>query len=227
MANQDASAALLGSGASSITATADAYASASMLGSGSMTAVEDDHTAYSVHFSGSGDMTVTVHPYINVAVGDFSGSLTSVISSGIYHNTFASVYGVLTSTINATVQCWDVVNNMEPQKIISAFCKNKGESVAIQRYKGDSYPVTAKLSKDGNYNISGFTVRMSTQIGSGTVYTSTASITDAVNGEVEFILDPAAVGTSGTGTYDIEVNDGTYVYTYEKGTFTIVDDLTT
>lgn len=200
--------------------------SVSMLGSGQVSVIEYSQVTHSVSMLGSGGMSVSPVVDVNPGAIDFAGSLSSGIGTGQLLNNYISAYGFLNVSVSARAVCYDIVNNFIPQHIISNFCKNKGESVALKRFKNDTYPVTATLSKDGVYDITGFTIKLSTQIGTGTVYTSTGNITDAVNGNVEFILDAGAIDTAGEGTYDIEVNDGTYVYTYEKGVFEIVEDLT-
>ncbi len=67
---------------------------------------------------------------------------------------------------------------------------------------------------------------MSTQIDSGIIYTVDGVISDAASGIVTFELDLTGIATSGIGVYDIEGNDGSYVYTFDKGVFTLLDDVT-
>jgi hypothetical protein len=66
---------------------------------------------------------------------------------------------------------------------------------------------------------------MSTKIGDGQIYTTIGTILNAQKGIVEFSFQPAAVDMPGEGTYDIQGEDS-YIYTYDKGKFTLLDDLT-
>lgn len=226
MANQDTSATLSGSLSASADISVEIEVSASLLGSGLISAIEDSQKSQSASFFGSGEMDVFATQDVHLSAINIGGSLSVSVSPKPFFNTEISFYGIGSGSSKYKITCPDTLINFIPQKIISAFCRNKGTSVDIKRYKNDTYPVFAKLSKDGSYDITGFTVKLSVQIGTGSVYTSTGSITDAVNGEVNFALDPALILETGKGTYDIEVNDGTYIYTYERGVFEILEDLT-
>ncbi len=95
----------------------------------------------------------------------------------------------------------------------------------LSRYTGDNYPLKVKLGKNGNYNVTGVTFEMSTQIEEGTTYTSTGTILDAEKGLVEFPFVTASVATAGSGVYSITGDNG-FIYTYFRGKFTLIDDLT-
>lgn len=200
--------------------------SAALLGSGSVSVIEASQVTYSVDFSGTGEMTATVESYVNVAAVNFDGSLNGAVQSGNYINTYASLYGFLTSTVNAEATCENLLLNMEPPEIEVLQCSIEGELVDLQVFKNNTLPVTARLSVKGNYNIVGHTIRLSVQLAGDTLYTVTGTITDGLTGAVSFALNPLSVDTAGVGEYDIEGHDGTYVYTYGKGTFTVLENLT-
>ena len=174
--------------------------------------------------SGLIDANVVVD-VISVPV-DLDGSLSSSVQTGNYVNTYVALYGFLLVTTQAISRCYDLVLDIPWQIIDSTKCSVKGSSVAITRYRGDTYPVTLKAAPNGNPDITGHTFKMSMQIASGTIYEVAGTITSAPNGEVEFVPNPTAIAVAGIGVYDIEGNDGTYTYTLEKGVLTILDDLT-
>lgn len=159
---------------------------------------------------------------------DFSGSLTSTVLPSEYLNSYVAFYGFgslgLVEQGVGTV-CSDLTINMTIQELISTGC-SIGDSDMITRYRGDTYPIRTTLSRNGDYDISGHTFQMSTQIKNKTLYTASGTIIDANNGIVEFTFPAGSIDVAGTGVYDIEGNDGTYVYTYDKGVFELLDDVT-
>lgn len=226
MANQDTSAALLGSLGASVSAGVETQVSVSYSGTGSMTAIEQSQVTYSVDFSGSGDMTVEPTADISLAPINFDGSLSSSVATKNFINTYVSFYGFLNASTVAFAKCYDLIVDFEWQTIDSTKCSVKGKSVALTRYRGDTYPVLLKIAPNGNPDITGHTFQMSMQLTGGTLYTVNGTITNAAAGEVQFVPNPLAVAEAGTGQYDIQGNDGTYDYTPEKGVLTILADLT-
>lgn len=165
----------------------------------------------------------------NIGKISFNGTLSASVSGKILVNSYANLYGLLSVRITPKlyIQCFELMPKLVLQVIESTGCSTKkGSSVALVRYRGDTYPVSAILSKNGDTDITGFIVKLSTQITGHSMYTSVGTITNAALGYVDFMLDPLAVATAGKGVYDIQVDDGTYIYTYEKGEFELLEDLT-
>jgi len=185
---------------------------------------------FAVVMRAEADMLVSPRVYSNAGVVSFVGELiTEDLSAQNLVNAYSSMFGFLSSNIvnaHALVYCADLTINMIVQEIDSSVCRIKGASVELKRFRGDTYPVQTVLGRNGNTNIEGHTFKLSSRLNNKILYTSVGTIIDGVNGRVEFVLEVDAVGEAGSGVYDIEGNDGTYVYTYEKGVFTIVDDLT-
>jgi len=162
----------------------------------------------------------------NVSVG-MLGTLSSTNQTVMYNDAYVSMYGFLSSTVSPAVSimlCADITVDMAILELEINGCKI-GESMEIKRYRGDTYPLRTKLGRNGNFNTAGITFKMSTKIADGTIHTSTGIIKDAVNGIVEFGFDVAAVATAGSGVYDIQGEDG-YIYTYDKGPFILLEDVT-
>ncbi len=229
MANQDSGLIqVLGSGLSDIVAKQYYNISISLSGSGSMVSSGKTVGYTSVAMRGEGSMNVV--PKLDVASGliQMSGELSVSESNQNLVNSYVTMYGFLTSNINiySAVYCSDLPIDFNTQMIESLGCSIKGESVELKRYRGDTYPVSTTLSKNGNKDTSGITFVMSTQINDGTIYASSGVVNDSSNGLVDFPLETTAVATSGSGVYDIQGNDGTYIYTYEKGVFTLLEDVT-
>ena len=181
-----------------------------------------------VSVSGTLSAKVNANVYQNSGLIQMSGGLTSEISVQNLISSYVTMYGFLSANVSilSAVRCSDLFVDYNTQVIESLGCKIGEESVDLIRYRGDTYPVSTTLSKNGNTDVTGYTFKLSTQIGQGTIYTAIGSIIDASNGIVSFPLDALAIATAGEGVYDIEGNDGTYIYTYEKGVFTLLDDLT-
>ena len=84
----------------------------------------------------------------------------------------------------------------------------------IRRFVGNDLPFRATISKDDDFNITGKTVTMSFKIGNHTVHTLPGTITNGVEGKVEFIPTSESIADEGVGKYEIKVDDGTYEVTY-------------
>ena len=190
----------------------------------SVTQVSETFTS----MSGIGSMSVNGVIDISSGLIQMSGELTSNISQQILVNSYAVMYGFLTASINtyASVFCADINIEFTEQILESSSCSIGEESMELIRYRGDTYPVSAKLIKNGSPDVTGSTFKMSTQIGGGVIYTVDGIIENATMGIVNFPIDVLAIGTSGEGVYDIQGNDGIYDYTYEKGVFTLLEDVT-
>ena len=157
-----------------------------------------------------------------------SGELTNTVVAQNLLSAYVVFYGFLSSSIStySAVFCADMTVDFVEQIIESTGCTIGVYSVALTRYRGDTYPVSTKLSKNGSTDVTGSTFQMSTQIADGTVYTANGVIENALLGIVNFPLQSLAIDTAGIGVYDIQGNDGTYDYTYEKGVFTLLEDVT-
>ena len=173
---------------------------------------------------------MNVSSVVDISSGSISisGSLNSVIENQVLVNAYSVLYGFLSSIVRtySSVFCADITVDFSEQIIESTGCTIGDESMALTRYRGDTYPVSTKLIKNGSSDVAGSTFKMSTQISGGVIYTADGIIENASLGIVNFPLDILAIGTSGEGVYDIQGNDGTYLYTYEKGVFTLLDDVT-
>ncbi len=96
---------------------------------------------------------------------------------------------------------------------------------AIKRFRGDTYPLIVTLKENGSpVDLNGSTVKMT--IGLSTPVTITGTLNDAAGGVVQFDFDQASVGTAGRFSYDIQVDDGSYITTYVKDVFELVEDVT-
>lgn len=209
MAYQDGDASLLGSLLSTVDGTELLYG--------------DIHMSGSLYAYAYGKIVANVAEEIIL-----DGTLSAeVVNSINYVNSHASMYGFLRSGLlsgSNMILCNDIYIDMEIQKIQNSTCKI-GESMKITRYRGDTYPIVATLGRNGNFNASGITFKMSTRIADGTVYTSTGTVIDEANGIVQFNFPSGSTDIAGEGVYDIQGEDG-YVYTYQKGTFVLLDDVT-
>lgn len=141
---------------------------------------------------------------------------------------FVSMYGFLYCDIdlkNIGSFCPDLKINFETLVLESAACGMKGESMDIIRYRGDTYPIVATLGRNGNFDVTGITFTMSVKIGDGQTYSVSGVVANAAAGLVEFYLPEEAVAIPGEGVYDIQGYDA-YIYTYDKGKFILLDDVT-
>ena len=167
-------------------------------------------------------------PAITIDPISLSGTLSGNIPGRLYLNAFVAMYGFLDGRIKSSNNsiCFDLTANIDIQEILGVGCNLKGTMMSLTRYRGDTYPVLSRLSKNGNSNIAGYTFKMSTQINGEQIYTSIGTIRDSINGIVEFELENNAIKTAGSGVYDIEGNNGSYIYTFDKGIFTLLEDVT-
>ena len=180
-----------------------------------------------VEFNASLSSTVVPSIFINNEAS-FSGSLSADINEVqvLVNLDVIFMLGVLTSSVTNEYFCPDIKIDMQYQEIKLEGCSMNKENIDITRYRGDTYPLLVTLSRNGNYDVTGIGLKMSTKLDGGTLYTFDGIVKDAINGIVQFDLPAEAVQTSGEGYYDIQGNDGTYIFTYIKGKFTLLDDVT-
>ena len=231
MALQD-SGFIAATGSLSSTVAVNMYINVTVVADGTLSVVINNATQVSSVFTamyGIGSMEVSGVIDMPSGLIQMDASLNAdVLETQVLVNTYVTMYGFLSSTVNtySSIFCSDLNVDFNEQVIESTGCTIGDTSVELKRYRGDTYPVSTKLSKNGNTDVTGSTFQMSTQIEGGTIYTVAGTITNAALGIVEFPLATLAVGTAGSGVYDIQGNDGTYIYTYEKGVFTLLDDVT-
>jgi len=170
--------------------------------------------------------------YQNVTIPVLYGTLDVSTETVMYKDSYVIMYGFLSSEIGASVfvgtTCVNFDVDMEIQTIEVNGCGTGEdmEEINIIRHRGDDYPITAKLGRNGNFDTTGIEFKMSTKIGeTGTVYTSTGIIQDAEKGIVSFPFSAEAVATVGEGIYDIQGVDA-YTYTYQSGMFALMQDVT-
>ena len=226
MAFQDSNASMLGS-LGAIVAGA-VILNATVIATGSLSSNADGMSEDGTKVRANGTLTGTASAVLiqNFSV-DMVGTLSSTNQTVMYNDAYVSMYGFLSASVSPAVSivlCADITVDMEILEVEINGCKI-GESMEIKRYRGDTYPLRAKLGRNGNFDTTGITFKMSTKIADGTIHTSTGVIKDALNGIVEFGFDVAAVATAGSGVYDIQGQDG-YIYTYDKGPFILLEDVT-
>ncbi len=186
-----------------------------------------DASSTYVHMIGTGSVVVRPANEANSGKIVMSGSLgTSVVEQVLVTGSVLPILGELTASVVTVTRCSDLVLDMDLGFIYSDKCDTKGNSMELKRYRGDTYPVTCNLSQNGNTDITGQTFKMSMQIDAGTIYTVDGTVINAPMGMVTFVPNILAIQQAGSGYYDVQGNDGTYIYTYEKGILTILDDLT-
>lgn len=182
-----------------------------------------------ITMSGVGSMTVVGISYLDMTALQMDGILSAeVLSTSNYQDSYAAMYGfgnIIIDNVGVSAICSDLFLDMETQELISSGC-TIGDSDMITRYRGDDYPLRAILGKNGVFDVTGFTFKMSSRIESQAIFTSDGSVIDIENGIVEFPWPAGSIDTAGVGVYDIQGNDGTYTYTYDKGVFTLLDDVT-
>ena len=198
----------------------------SLLVANSIDASGKQNGPYFTNMNGNCFISINTEVIVRPNLINLSGVCSINLNTQVLVNAYASIYGFLSSKVRGHSFCPDLFFDKEITEIIHDGCSIKGESLELIRYRGDTYPLVATLAKKGDYNIDGHTFKMSTQIADGTIYESVGTILNSSAGLVQFILEASAVDVTGNGTYDIEGNDGTYIYTYEKGIFTLLDDLT-
>lgn len=96
----------------------------------------------------------------------------------------------------------------------------------LERFRGDTFPIEVTLTRDGAWSLSGSTVKMTFIFSDEVVHTFTGTITDSPNKIVEFEPTTASVLTARQGTFDVQVDDGSYVATHMRGTVRILQDVT-
>ena len=196
---------------------------------GSVALLVSSMVAESGFISMRASATINVLPKIVVDSGliSISGSATINDTIEVLVNAYATMYGFARISVEtfSAISCSDLIIDMSIDKLESFGCII-GESMELKRYRGDTYPVSATLSKNGLKDTTGITFQMSTKIDGEATFTVNGIVTDALSGAVSFPLDVLSVAVAGSGAYDIQGNDGTYIYTYEKGVFTLLDDLT-
>jgi hypothetical protein len=107
-------------------------------------------------------------------------------------------------------------------------------STEICRKRGDTYPIeiTVKDKKTGLVlDVTGntFTLSVSEEdapIGAAYAFQSTGTITDAVNGVVEFAITASDANRVGVFYFDVEMAAGTIKTTILGGTFSLFQDIT-
>ena len=171
--------------------------------------------------------TAFAHERINSEAITMVGTLDGSVQTVMYIDAYAAMYGFLTAEVSSSelksvVLCPDVEVNFETSKIDVDGCI-LGETSNIIRAVDDTYPIQVKLGRNGNYSTTGITFKMSTQIAGEIVYTSTGTVLNADEGLVEFQFASGAIGTAGSGEYDIQGDDG-YIYTYTKGAFVLLSE---
>lgn len=88
-----------------------------------------------------------------------------------------------------------------------------GSVQGIERYRGDTYPERATMTVDGApLDLSGKTVRMHVYAGSEIVIDG--EVADAAAGKVEFSMADVSTLDKDRYTFEIKVDDGTYVTTF-------------
>ena len=171
------------------------------------------------------DMTAYGHiPHVSESISidmDMDMSVTSKLIAGSGHATMFMTLGM--HIAGAYAYCADYVVDFEPQMITIDTCEEE-QTVEIERYKNDTYPLEISFSREGNHSTDGLTFTMYTQLDGDTLYTSTGTIIDTYNGIVIFNFDADAVNEAGSGVYEIKVS-GTDVATYAHGIFIIKDTL--
>tara|TARA_R110000772_G_scaffold5454_9_gene19558 strand:- start:1090 stop:1398 length:309 start_codon:yes stop_codon:yes gene_type:complete len=93
-------------------------------------------------------------------------------------------------------------------------------------YRGDTRPIEAKLTRDGDWTLTGSTVKMTFIFDDAIVHTVVGTVIDEDAKLVEFEPIAAAVATVRQGTFDICVDDGVYVATHIDGIVMITQDRT-
>lgn len=96
----------------------------------------------------------------------------------------------------------------------------------LERYRGDTFPIEATLTRDGTWSLVGSVVKMSFIFDDDVTHTFTGTVTDHANKVVEFEPTTAAVASTRTGTFDIQVDDGSYIATHMRGTVRVLQEVT-
>jgi len=193
------------------------------------------HLNGNLESSASGNVQVGLDEIISL-----TGTLSSTNTPITYQDTYVSLYGFLSASVYVkedVALCPDIEVDMIISMITHSGCNEiaarehfkttttKEKDMELTRYRGDTYPIYAKLGRNGDYDITGTTFKMSVQIEDNPIETTTGNPYDLERGIVEFTLPSTVVNTAGSGEYDIQGDNG-YIYTYVKDTITIVDDIT-
>ena len=99
--------------------------------------------------------------------------------------------------------------------------------IVLERFRGDTYPVEATLSRDEAWTLDGSVVKMTFQFNDKIKHTFIGTVTDDINHIVEFEPTGDAVNKVRQGRFDIQVDDGFYIATHIAGEIHIVNDVTT
>jgi hypothetical protein len=92
--------------------------------------------------------------------------------------------------------------------------------------RGDNFPITVQLSRDGTWTLSGSTVEMSLKFSDDVVHTFTGININDTEKTVDFVPTADAVNTVRNGDFDVQVDDGAYVVTHIVGRVEITEDVT-
>lgn len=182
----------------------------------------------------SSEVSMVTSLYMSQVNGEFT--LDSNISPLGFSKLISPVVmrGTLDAAINSArslISCTDIsIDLLNPELVVdkcgAQVCSsNKGNYMKIQRFLNDTYPVVARLSVNGDYDISGFSFTFHTKLKNESVYSTPGIIEDAENGKVSFALVSGSTGSVGKGHYDIEGTDGTYIYTFVKDIYEVVEDV--
>jgi len=99
----------------------------------------------------------------------------------------------------------------------------------LTRYRGDTYPIEATLTRDSDWVATGSAIKLTMTFEDGDEYILVGTVTDDTddrNKDVLFEPTEESIGTVRRGTYDIQVDDSTYIATHIKGVVNIIDDVT-
>ena len=97
--------------------------------------------------------------------------------------------------------------------------------IILERYRGDTFPIEATLSRNGTWTLVG-AVKMTFKFDDDVLHTFDGTIVSSTDHIVTFIPTAEAIETVRSGIFDIQVNDGSYIYTHLKGTVDIIGDVT-
>ncbi len=99
--------------------------------------------------------------------------------------------------------------------------------ILLKRFRGDTYPIEATLSRDTDFTLTGSDIKMTFIFDDDVVvHTFTGTVTSEENKTVEFVPTPASIDTIRRGKFDIQVDDGVYIATHLKGIINVVEDVT-
>lgn len=96
----------------------------------------------------------------------------------------------------------------------------------LRYYRGDTRPIEAILSRDGNWSLLGSSIKLTFIFDDNVVHSAIGTLVDDDTKLVEFEPIPASVATVRQGVFDISVDDGDYVATHLDGIVQITQDVT-